>query len=152
MAAMKLRVYLDTTVVSAAEDARAPDRQAQTMAFFERAAEFTLATSELTRQELLGTPDLSRRDRLLERIADIPIVAIDAEMLALAREYVGHDIIPAPYQDDAVHIAAAVLSGQDVLASWNFRHLVNRRRRSLVNLLNTSRNLPTIEILTPPEL
>jgi hypothetical protein len=77
---------------------------------------------------------------------------IENEMHVLADKYVDAAIIPVAYRDDAVHIAAAVLSGQDVLVSWNFRHLVNRRRRFLVNLLNASRGLPTIEILTPPEL
>lgn len=152
MSDMKLRVYIDTTVVSAAEDIRAPERMAQTLAFFARADEFELATLDLTRQELAATPDSRRRDRLLERIAPVSSIAIAAEMLTLAKEYVVQEIIPAAYEDDALHIAAAVLSGQEILASWNFRHLVNRRRRSMVNLLNSSRGLPTIEILTPPEL
>lgn len=149
---MKLRVYLDTTVVSAAEDVRTPERQEQTLAFFSRAAEFELATSDLTRQELAATPDAQRRGRLLARIATMACVQVTSEMHALAKEYVEQDILPAAFEDDALHIAAAVLSGQDVLTSWNFRHLVNRRRRAMVNLLNASRGFPTIEILTPPEL
>lgn len=150
--AMKLRVYLDTSVVSAAEDVRTPERQAQTLLFLARASEFDFATSDLTRQELEATADPQRRDRLLARITPIASVRITAEMRSLAREYVRHDIIPAAFEDDALHIAAAVLSGQDVLTSWNFRHMVNRRRRAMVNLLNASRGLRTIEILTPPEL
>ena len=149
---MKLRIYLNTTVVSAAEDTRTPERQAQTLTFFARAAEYDLATSDLTRQELAATPDHEQRDRLLARITPWTSISITAEIRALAKEYVAQDIIPAAYEDDAVHIAAAVISGQDILISWNFRHMVNRRRRALVNLLNASRNLPTIEILTPPEL
>ncbi|MFA7237101.1 MAG: hypothetical protein WC058_09570 [Phycisphaeraceae bacterium] len=149
---MKLHVYLDTTVISAADDLRTPERQTQTLVFLARSGEFEFATSELTRQELAATPDAQRRDRLLARIASIPCIGITAPMHTLAKEYVEHDIIPAAYEDDAIHIAAAVLSGQDILASWNFRHMVNRRRRAMVNLLNASRNLPAIEILTPPEL
>lgn len=149
---MKLHVYLDTTVISASEDARAPERQEQTLAFFARANEFQFATSELTRQELAATPDPQRRARLLARITTIGCLGITPEMHALAGKYVAHDIIPPAFEDDALHIAAAVLSGQDILVSWNFRHLVNRRRRAMVNLLNASRGLPTIEILTPPEL
>ncbi len=149
---MKVRVYLDTTVISAADDARAPERQAQTLAFLARADEFELTTSDLTRQELEATPNPERRARLLRRIAPIGCLSISPDMRALAKDYVDHDIIPEAYEDDALHIAAAVLAGQDVLASWNFRHMVNRRRRALVNLLNASRDLPTIEILTPPEL
>ncbi|MEX0774314.1 MAG: PIN domain-containing protein [Phycisphaeraceae bacterium] len=149
---MKLRVYLDTSVISAAEDGRTPIRQAQTLAFFARANEFELITSELTRQELTETPDPQRRRRLLVRLEPIRTIAIDGDMRALATEYVGQDIVPPEYEDDAIHIAAAVLSRQDALISWNFRHLVNRRRRSLVNLFNSSRGLPIVEILSPPEL
>ena len=143
-------LYLDTSVLSAAEDARAPERQTQTLAFLDRAEEFELATSELTRQELAATPDAMRRERLRARLAPLRCIGITDEMQVLARDYVEHEIIPAPYEDDAVHIAAAVPSGQDILASWSFRHRVNRRRRALVNLRNASRGLPTIDIVTPP--
>jgi hypothetical protein len=149
---MKLKVYLDTTVISAAEDARAPERRAETLAFFARADEFALVTSELTRVEISATPDPDRKNALLSRLRHVRVIAVSAEMTQLAREYVDHDIIPSAYEDDAIHIAAAVLSGQDVLVSWNFRHMVNRRRRSLVNLMNASRGLPTVEIVTPSEL
>lgn len=37
---MKQRVYLDTSVLSALGDVRAPDRQALTREFFARIAEF----------------------------------------------------------------------------------------------------------------
>ena len=53
---------------------------------------------------------------------------------------------------DALHVASAVLTRQDILLSWNFKHLVNRRRRALVNQMNTLRGLPNIEIVAPPEI
>jgi predicted nucleic acid-binding protein len=85
---MKLRVYLDTTVISAAEDFRAPDRREQTLAFFDRADEFELMTSELTRLELDATPDSDRRARLLQRIATLRTVSINSETRFLASDYV----------------------------------------------------------------
>jgi hypothetical protein len=54
--------------------------------------------------------------------------------------------------NDAVHVAAATLSRQDVLVSWNFKHLVNRRRRAMVCGVNAAAGLPPIDILSPPEL
>jgi hypothetical protein len=149
---MKLRVYVDTTVISAVEDARAVDRQRQTIEFFDRVSEFELATAELTRMEILQTPDPARRNKLIARLNVVSVFAIDGAMRQLADDYVDAAIIPAAYRDDAVHIAAAVLARQEVLVSWNFRHMVNRRRRAQVNLLNASRGLQSIEILTPPEL
>jgi hypothetical protein len=55
-------------------------------------------------------------------------------------------------RNDALHVAAAVLTRQDILLSWNFKHLVNRKRRALINQLNTAKSLPLIEILAPPEI
>jgi predicted nucleic acid-binding protein len=150
--ARKLGVYLDTTVISAAEDARAPDRRDRTLEFFARVSAFQLFTSELTHHELVRTPDDRRRQLLLDRLSEIQISPVTDEMQSLADEYVRAQIIPEAFRDDAVHVAAAVLGGQEVLASWNFRHMVNRRRRSLVNLLNESRGLNLIEIVTPAEL
>jgi hypothetical protein len=43
------------------------------------------------------------------------------------------------------------MTRQDVLLSWNFRHLVNRRRRALINQVNISLDLPVIEIISPLE-
>ncbi len=54
--------------------------------------------------------------------------------------------------NDARHIAVAVLTRQDVLVSWNFKHLVNRQRRARVSQLNVSRGLPSVEIVAPPEV
>ena len=51
-----------------------------------------------------------------------------------------------------IRMAAAVLTRQDVLLSWNFKHLVNRRRRAQINDQNILLGLPTIEILAPPEI
>jgi hypothetical protein len=54
--------------------------------------------------------------------------------------------------NDAVHVAAAILTRQDILLSWNFKHLVNRVRRAKVNQVNVSLGLPSIEIIAPPEI
>jgi len=54
--------------------------------------------------------------------------------------------------DDALHVAIAILTRQDVLVSWNFKHLVNQRRRAAIDALNISIGLPRIAILSPPEL
>lgn len=70
----------------------------------------------------------------------------------MARRYVEAGIFPEPVIADALHVAAAVLSRCDVLASWNFKHLVNLRRRAEVAAINQSQGLPAIEIVAPPEL
>lgn len=54
--------------------------------------------------------------------------------------------------NDALHVGAAVRAKADILVSWNFRHLVNRRRRGLINSINMQLGHPSIEILSPPEV
>jgi hypothetical protein len=61
-------------------------------------------------------------------------------------------VVPLRYVADALHLAAAVLGGADILVSWNFKHLVWRSTRLLVNYVNASRGLPSLEILAPPEV
>ncbi len=74
------------------------------------------------------------------------------EMRNLAGQYVQAGTFTAVNHGDALHVAAAVLTQQDVLLSWNFKHLVNRRRRAQINQDNISLGLPTIEIVAPPEI
>jgi len=61
-------------------------------------------------------------------------------------------VVPLRYLADALHLAAAVLGGADILVSWNFQHLVRRSTRLLVNYVNASRGLPSLEILASPEV
>jgi predicted nucleic acid-binding protein len=148
----KLRVYLDTSVLSAYYDDRAPDRQAQTEEFWKRLGDFETATSELTREEIGQTSDSSRRRLLLKLLDELTIYPITEEMKDLGRQYIASGVFSLIMLNDALHVAAAALSQQDVLLSWNFKHMVNRLRRAKVNQVNIARGLPTIEILAPPEL
>lgn len=149
---MKLRVYLDTSVFSAYYDDRTPDRQAQTQEFWARLDEFETTTSELARQEIEQTLDPDRRSQLLNMLDSVTIFPVIEEMRNLARSYIAAGAFTPTMFNDALHVAAAVLSRQDVLLSWNFRHLVNRRKRAKVNEVNISLGLPAIEIVAPPEI
>ena len=147
-----LRVYLDTSVFSAYEDDRVPERQAETRVFFARRSEFEVSTSELARRELERTPDPSRRDALLRLLDGLALHTITDPMRRLADQYVALGIFSSFDINDALHVAAAVLTRQDVLLSWNFKHLVNRRRRAMVNQTSVALGLPILDIVAPPEL
>jgi predicted nucleic acid-binding protein len=149
---MKLRVYLDTSVFSAYFDARVRDRQEQTEAFWTRRHEFELATSELAREELLQARDVAQRQRLVRLLKGFTVYPVSKDMEHLGQRYVDAGVFTSVMRNDAVHVAVAVLTRQNILLSWNFRHLVNRLRRAKVNEVNVSLALPTIEILAPPEL
>ncbi|MBI4515970.1 MAG: PIN domain-containing protein [Deltaproteobacteria bacterium] len=149
---MKPRVYLDTSVFSAYYDRRLPERQRQTREFWLRRAGFDLATSELAREELMQVLDAVRRRRLLVMLRRVAVHPVTTAINELTQRYLAAGVFTAAMHNDAVHVAAAVLTQHDVLLSWNFKHLVNRRRRAEVNTLNVSWGLSTIEIVAPPEL
>ena len=127
---MKLQVYLDTSVFSALYDDRVTERRAATEEFWGRRAQFEIATSELAREELEQTPDPARRRDLRQLLDEVTVHAISAEMRKLAANYVSAGTFAAAMYNDALPVAVAVLTRQDVLLSWNFKHLVNRRRRA----------------------
>ena len=148
---MKLRIYLDTSVISACGDARSPERRVETLAFFGRRPEFEMTTSTLTEVEIRRTLDQGRRAEMLQILQTIPLIAITPEMEQLAQLYLRAGIFEPKQADDALHVATATVSRISVVVSWNFRHLVNRRRRSMVLAINAGLRYPTIEIVSPPE-
>jgi predicted nucleic acid-binding protein len=149
---MALRIYLDTSVVSGLVDDRLPERQRATVDFWSRLAEYEVSVSELTIAEIQATEDPGLRAQMADLVRSFRVLRIEEGARRLAREYVRRGVFSVATMEDALHVAVAVVSRQDMLVSWNFRHLVNRRRRALVNEANVLSGYPTIEILAPPEV
>lgn len=114
--------------------------------------QFEVSISDLTAVELRETADARLRKAMEEIVQPFSVIRLNKEMQELARYYLEQGIFPPAVLNDALHVACAVVSRQDVLVSWNFRHLVNRRRRAMINEANATRGYPTIEIVAPPEV
>lgn len=149
---MKLRIYIDTSVFSALLDERQLGRQQMTRQFWKRRTEFLLGTSEICRTELSRHPDLATRVELLKLLENLEVSNVGGECLSLADKYIENGAFSKAMRDDAVHVAAATVYGYDILMSWNFRHLVNRRRKAVVLSVNAKLGYPAIEIVAPPEV
>jgi hypothetical protein len=85
-------------------------------------------------------------------IRPFEVLAVGEGSRRLAQEYVRRGVFSPGTIEDALHVAITVVNRRDILVSWNFRHLVNRRRRALINEANILAGYPTIEIVSPPEL
>jgi len=149
---MKLRIYLDTSVISAFFDDRTPDRMTETRTFWLRLPEYEVSTSVLVYEEVVQTLDLGKRQQMLELLHETQQVDVTSEAHDLAQAYVDRALFTSTMYADALHLAVSVLTRQDILVSWNFKHLVNRRKRAEVIQVNTVLEMPMIEILSPPEL
>ncbi len=147
----KLRVYADTSVIGGCEDDefREPSRW-----LMERCArgEMTLVVSAVTLQELERAPKAVRDVLRAVRADNLELIAITGEISALADRYVESGALGMGMRADAQHIAAATVSGVDVLASWNFRHMVNLSRIRQYNEVNRKMGYPPVEIRSPREL
>ncbi len=139
-------------MVSAYVDERSPERKQATVEFWNRLGDYEVAISELTVTEIQATGSPPIREQMTELIRPFSILPIEEEARRLAQEYVHRGVFSPGTIEDAIHVAVAVASRQDMLVSWNFRHLVNRRRRTLINEVNVLMGYPTIEILAPPEV
>jgi predicted nucleic acid-binding protein len=149
----KAKLYLDTSVLSAYLDDRAPDRQRLTQQFWtERVADFQVFLSPLVLSEIAGTSDGARRDQLSDLANEFEVLPLTVEAITLADAYLAQGVFPAHYRSDALHVAVAVVHGCSYLGSWNFKHLVRVRTRREVNLINALRGYQPIEIVAPPEL
>ena len=147
----KLRVYADTSVIGGCEDVefREPSRR-----LIERCiqGEVTLIVSAITLQELEDAPPAVRE--VLREIGteDLEVIAISEEVRKLADRYIESGTLGAAMRADAQHIAAATVAGVDVLASWNFRHMVNLTRIRQYNEVNRRAGYPGVDIRSPMEL
>src|SRR5512137_1369061 len=133
----KLRVYLDTSVISALFDDRNPDRKKTTEDFFQAAARFELVISETTVKEIMKAQNDEARDRMTKAVSEITVLLSSEEIDSLAEEYLKCGATPRSHPDDAQHIAFAVLNEVDYLLSWNFKHLVRNKTRDIVRMVNT---------------
>lgn len=146
-------IYLDTSVVSAYFDERAPERRWMTREFWgSRLSAFEASISELVDQEVAETPTRERREAMNELIRAFPRLRLSEEADRLAEEYIRRGIFPPKHVADALHVAVAVVAGNSYLLSWNYKHLVRVATRREVNLVNLLAGWGTIEIVAPPEI
>jgi len=79
-------------------------------------------------------------------------IEIIEEVNELTKKYINESLIPKKFENDALLLALTTVHSLDILISRNFKHLVKRRTRIGVNLINFKEGYKSIEILAPPEL
>ncbi len=150
--AARLKLYLDTSVVSARFDSRVPHRQQETVRFWAGLGVHDPCVSEHVLSELSAVRDSQLRATMLDAVRGFAVLPTNILAEQLVAAYLRAGAFSPPLTPDARHVALAVVSGVPILVSWNFRHLVNRRRRIQVNLVNAQQGYNQIEILSPSEL
>jgi hypothetical protein len=147
---MKLRVYIDTSVVGGYFD---DEFEVDTKLFFDRIfnKDFLVYFSEISEAELSLAPDFIRDLKLKIPNECYRYLDLDSESKELAETYIKENILGKASLDDAYHIAIATVNRLDVLVSWNFKHIVNYDKIKLFNSINLRLGYPEIEIRSPKE-
>jgi hypothetical protein len=91
---------------------------------------------------------------LLNKIPETNIEFIAITELAnnLAEKYLLENVVGKTSRPDCLHIALATINNADVLASWNFKHIVNMTRIRGYNGVNYMLGYKLLEIRTPREI
>lgn len=148
----RLKVYLDTSVISALFDERNLERKSLTESFFKEIENYETFISNITIAEIEKTPDKLIKKNMKQKVEDFSILTISTEIEELTIDIIQSGAIAESYSEDAYHIAIAIVNEMDFLLSWNFRHIVRKKTKDIIRMICTLNNLRQIEIITPAEL
>jgi predicted nucleic acid-binding protein len=148
---MKQRIYIDTSVVGGYFD---EEFKEATIKLFDRLDnnEIIFVVSDLLDLELLKAPQQVRQ--LLHNYPADKFQRVDLteEVIILADKYIKEKVVGKTSLEDCRHIALATVHKVDVLASWNFKHIVNLDRIKGYNSVNMRLGYSIIEIRSPKDL
>jgi len=152
----KTKIYLDTSVISHLDAEDVPEKMRHTREFWEKVKlglEFDVFVSDLTNFELQQCYE-PKRTRLFAFLSEVEHVAIarTEEIIGLADRYLEYGVLTKKDYDDLRHMAYAVVSQCDCIASWNLKHFVNDTTMDRVNVVNLTEGYRSIEILTPQKI
>jgi predicted nucleic acid-binding protein len=119
------RVYIDTSVFGGYFDSEFDE---PTKNFFKalKIQNTTILVSEILELEIYRAPDYIVD--LFESLHNIERVELSDEAKNLAEMYISEKVVGRTSIADCQHIALATINKTDVLASWNFKHIVNLDR------------------------
>jgi len=143
-------LYLDTSVIGGYFDDEFKEATRELWRQME-AGKYRFVTSTITADELAEAPT-HVRNLWADTFTPEMILDVTDDMDQLAAAYMAQKVVPAKYEDDALHVAIAVVVGIQVIVSWNFKHLVNFQREAGFNGVNLLQGYPSVRILSPLEL
>ena len=145
------RIYIDTSIVGGFFD---KEFEKETKLLFKRLEnkEVIFVISTVLTDELEDAPERVRT--LLNNYSDdyFEKIPLTDEAEELANKYIAEGVVGETSLDDCRHIAAATINNVDVLASWNFKHIVNITRIRGYNGVNLKNGYKILEIRNPKDL
>ena len=153
--AEKLKVYLDTSVISHLAQEDVPEKMADTLKLWDmfKAGKYNVYLSTVTLEEISDCPE-PKKSKLFDYLGQIDYTPIEitTDMSEIAQQLINMGILTKKSYDDCQHIAAAVIYECDCIISWNFKHIVNIKTIRGVRAITNLNGYKPIEILNPSVL
>ncbi len=153
---MKKVVYIETTIPSFYQEVRTePEmiaRRNWTREWWNNQREHYQLVTSIAVIEELERGDYPNKEKILNLVADIPLLSINTEIHDIVETYIKRKLMPADILGDALHLATASFHGCDFLLTWNCKHLANANKFSHIRRLNTLLGLYVPALITPVEL
>jgi predicted nucleic acid-binding protein len=151
----KLKIYLDTTIISYLDQKEKPERMKETHKLWEKikAGEFEAVISDIGIAEINGCNE-DKRSKLYEYLSQINYILInfDEKAVEIATKMVDLHVLKQKSFLDCQHIANAIVSGCDAIVSWNFRHIVNHKTMMGVKAVTALEGYTDLLIYAPTVL
>jgi predicted nucleic acid-binding protein len=151
----KIKMYLDTSIISHLEAPDTPEKMSDTRKLWELfkgdAVEVFLSDVDFVELNRCNEPKRSQLSTYLEQIRYTHIPE-SSEVLELAEKIISMGILHEKSRDDCRHIAHAILAGCDMIVSWNFKHIVNPKTIKGVKVITITEGYKDLLICTPSML
>lgn len=148
----KLKLYLDTSVISHLEQ---PNKQSE----YEYTHEFWNDVKNGIYEIYVSRPvfdefdkcDEQKRVKLYNYLAEVQYNYIERneEITNLTKEIIKQGVLPVKSVLDSEHIASAIVSGCDYVLSWNMKHIVNIKTNNGIRIITIKENYPNIQLVPP---
>jgi len=151
----KLKIYLDTSVISHLQADDVPEKMAITLRFWNavKAGQYDIYVSEVTKVEIDDCPE-PKKTILSDQLKEISYrtIGLTEEITDLAEKYLTESVLPPKCVDDAMHVAAATVVGCNAIVSWNFKHMLKLRAFIGINGVNKMLGYGELALIPPYEL
>ena len=148
----KLKLYLDTSVISHLDQQDVPEKVKQTQELWEiiKIGKYDVVIGATVFEEIEECTE-EKKEILYDYLSRInyEIVEKTEEIKKLANEIIEQGILKKKNMDDCEHIATAILSDCNIIVSWNFKHMVNVNTINGIRTITLAKRYNTIDIYPP---
>ena len=150
----KLKLYLDTSAIGYLDEQSSPKEMTDMLTLWEQIKQgrYDVVLSQTTLDEVSANLNIDKVNTLMQHLAEIQFdtIILNEEINKIAALVKSNELlISDKHQGDRLHIGCAIVSGCDILVSYNFKHLVNVRTIKGVRGIASLSGYNSIDIMTP---